>query len=226
MQARARKHQLKLRPHVKTHKTAEIARMQVTPEFSGITVSTLAEAEFFQKAGFEDIVYAFPITPPKLPEAARLTGINSKFSILLDHPTTLEAVEAYAKSHAVRFAVWLKVDCGYHRAGVDPASPESIRLAQRLYASEYIAFRGILTHAGHSYKCRTPDEVRSVAEQERDEMVRFAELLKKNNVSCNDISVGSTPTAVHGRSWQGVTEMRPGNYVFFDAFQADIGSCR
>ena len=79
MKARARKHHVSLRPHVKTHKTVEIARMQVPEETSGITVSTLAEAQFYQKAGFEDITYAFPITPNKIPEAADLEKVARLF---------------------------------------------------------------------------------------------------------------------------------------------------
>jgi D-serine deaminase-like pyridoxal phosphate-dependent protein len=226
MQDRAQEHHVRLRPHVKTHKTAEIARLQTGAANSGITVSTLAEARFYQGAGFEDITYAFPITANKLAEAAELTTRLKVFNILLDQPATLSAVESFARAQGLRFAVFLKVDCGYHRAGVDPSKPESLWLAQKLAASEHIEFKGILTHAGHSYHCSSPAEIAAIAGQERDVMVRFADRLQAIGTSCDTVSVGSTPTAVHAADWQGVDEIRPGNYVFFDKFQADIGSCR
>ena len=226
MKERAQRHNVTLRPHVKTHKTAEIARLQTSSPTSGITVSTLAEARFYRQSGFNDITYAFPITPNKLDEAAELTAGLKIFNILLDQPETLTAVELYGREHNVRFNVFLKIDCGYHRAGVDPLKPESVQLARRLAVSEQIEFKGILTHAGHSYHCSNPAEIGEIAGQERDVMVRFAGHLRENGIGCDSISVGSTPTAVHAPDWQGVTEIRPGNYVFFDKFQADIGSCR
>ncbi len=225
MQARAEKHGVRLRPHVKTHKTAEIARLQVADKASGITVSTLAEAHFFQKAGFEDITYAFPITPNKLDEAADLTRRLGHFHILIDQLATTLAVASHGRDNRVRFSVFLKVDCGYHRAGVDPSSADSVRLAEEIQSSRHMRFSGILTHAGHSYRCRNRQEIVAVARQERDVMVEFAERLKHSGIVCETVSVGSTPTAVHAPGWQGITEIRPGNYAFFDKFQADIGSC-
>jgi len=226
MKARAQKNSVTLRPHVKTHKTVEIAKMQTSAEAPGITVSTLAEARFYQKAGFNDITYAFPITANKLSEAAGLNADLQVFNILLDQPQTQSAVEAYGRQHGIKFNVFLKVDCGYHRAGVDPSKPESVQFAHRLAASGFIVFKGILTHAGHSYHCSNPAEIVAVAKQERDLMAQFADRLQENGIACESISVGSTPTAMHAPDWQGVTEIRPGNYVFFDKFQADIGSCR
>jgi len=226
MKARAQKYNVILRPHVKTHKTAEIAGMQTTSEAPGITVSTLAEARFYQKSGFKDITYAFPITANKLSEAAELSASLNVFNILLDQPQTLSAVEAYGREHGIKFKVFLKVDCGYHRAGVDPSKPESVQLARRLAATDCIEFKGILTHAGHSYHCSNPAEIIEVARQERGVMVQFADRLREDGIACDTVSVGSTPTAMHAPDWQGVTEIRPGNYVFFDKFQADIGSCR
>jgi D-serine deaminase-like pyridoxal phosphate-dependent protein len=226
MKKRAQANNVTLRPHVKTHKTAEIAGMQTTPEAPGITVSTLAEARFYQRSGFKDITYAFPITANKLSEAAELSAKLPVFSILIDQPQTLSAVEAYGREHGIKFKVFLKVDCGYHRAGIDPSKPESVQLARQLAASDCIQFKGILTHAGHSYHCCNPAEIIEVARQERDVMIQFSDRLQENGTACESVSVGSTPTAMHAPDWQGVTEIRPGNYVFFDKFQADIGSCR
>ena len=223
---RAKDNSVTLRPHVKTHKTAEIAKMQTSAEATGITVSTLAEARLYQKSGFNDITYAFPITANKLGEAAELTASLQSFNLLLDQPHTLSTVEAYGREHGIKFNTFLKVDCGSHRAGVDPQKPASVQLARQLAASDWIEFKGTLTHAGHSYHSKNPAEIVEVAKQERDVMVQFADRLQEDGIACETISVGSTPTAMHAPDWAGVTEIRPGNYVFFDKFQVDIGSCR
>lgn len=225
MAKRAERLGVRLRPHVKTHKTAEIARMQAPGPDAAITVSTLAEAQFFRNAGFEDIMYACPLDPNKIPEAAQLSRGMRSFNLLLDHPDTFAALESYAQEHQIRFAVFLKIDCGYHRAGVDPEKGDSYRLAERIHNSRRIDFRGVLTHAGHSYHCRGVEAIAEVARQEREIMAGFAEGLRKRGVKPSVVSAGSTPTAVHARSWEGISEIRPGNYVFFDKFMADIGAC-
>jgi D-serine deaminase-like pyridoxal phosphate-dependent protein len=215
----------RLRPHVKTHKCAEIARLSVRGHFGGLTVSTLAEAHFFAAQGFRDLTWAVPVAPQRLGEVAELTRTVERLNLLLDHPATLTAVESFAAAQRVRFSVFLKVDCGYHRAGVDPRDPESIALALRLARSPHIDFRGVLTHAGHSYHCRDAHEIRAVARDERDVTVRFAETLRAAGARVEEVSIGSTPTINACDGLTGVTEVRPGNYVFYDAFQTAIGSC-
>ena len=205
------------RPHVKTHKTAEIARMQHGGALGPITVSTLAEAEFFADAGFKDITYAVPIPPEKLDRAAALAQKIDTLNLLIDSEAALRALEQ--QKHI--FDVFLKVDCGYHRAGVDPDSPDSVRLALAMARSPSVRFRGLLTHAGHSYNARTVDEILSVAAEETACLTRFRLKLSMNVIR----SVGSTPTASVVDRFKDVDEVRPGNYVFYDAFQATIGSC-
>jgi D-serine deaminase-like pyridoxal phosphate-dependent protein len=215
----------RLRPHVKTHKCAEIARLQVRGHFGGITVSTLAEARFFAAAGFRDITYAFPLPINRIEEAANLSRRLDALNVLLDHPTTLHELETHAQRTGVSFSVFLKVDCGYHRVGVDPDREESVSFATKLSQSPHLDFRGILTHAGHAYRCRTREEISRVAGQERETMVAFADRLRRAGVRIDEVSVGSTPTMSVTDNLTGVTEARPGNYAFYDAFQAGIGSC-
>jgi D-serine deaminase-like pyridoxal phosphate-dependent protein len=215
----------RLRPHVKTHKCVEIARLQVRGHFGGITVSTLAEARLFAAAGFRDITYAFPLPINRIEEAASLGSQLDRFSVLLDHPATLHELETHSHRTGVRFSVFLKVDCGYHRVGVDPDRDESVWFAAKLSQSPHLDFRGILTHAGQSYRCRTLEEISRVAGQEREVMVAFANRLRQAGVRVDEVSVGSTPTMSVTQDLEGVTEARPGNYVFYDAFQASIGSC-
>lgn len=225
MSEKARRLGVRLRPHVKSHKTLEAARLQVRGHFGGITVSTLAEAAFFAAGGFRDITYAVPIAGAKLAQVAELLPRLERLNLLVDHADAATAVELCARERGVRFSVFLKVDCGYHRAGVDPARAASAALAARLAVSPQLDFRGLLTHAGHAYGCRTAEEIRVVAAQERDVMVAFAARLRAAGVAVPEISVGSTPTLAVADNLDGVSEARPGNYVFFDAFQAAIGSC-
>lgn len=215
----------RLRPHVKTHKCLEAARLQVRGHFGGITVSTLAEARFFAGAGFRDITYAVPVDPSRLSEAAELARSLERLNLLLDHESTFRELEACARAQQIRFPVFLKVDCGYHRAGVDPVRRESLALAAKLARSPQVDFRGLLTHAGHSYHCRKAGEILAVARQEREVMVELAAKLRAAGVPVPEVSIGSTPTMSLVENLEGVTEARPGNYVFYDAFQAAIGSC-
>ncbi len=216
---------VRLRPHVKTHKCVDAARLQVRGHFGGITVSTLAEASAFAAVGFADITYAVPIAPARVAAAAELAHRVERLTLLLDHEAAAAELEACAAAREMRFRVMLKVDCGYHRAGVDPAADSSVALAARLAASPYLELGGVLTHAGHAYRARDAAEAAAVAAQERDITVAFAEKLRAAGVAVAEVSVGSTPTMCAATDLGGVSEARPGNYAFFDAFQAAIGSC-
>jgi D-serine deaminase-like pyridoxal phosphate-dependent protein len=216
---------VRLRPHVKTHKCVEAARIQVRGHFGGITVSTLAEAHAFAAAGFRDITYAVPFPLGRIQEAADLAQSVDALNLLLDNEATLAGLEAYGRARGVRFPVFLKVDCGYHRAGVDPERPESLELGVLLARSPHLVFKGVLTHAGQAYACTGREEALEIACRERDAVVRFAEKLRAEGVPVGEVSVGSTPTFSAVDDLEGATEARPGNYIFYDAFQAAIGSC-
>ena len=215
----------RLRPHVKTHKCVEIARIQTRGGSGGITVSTMAEARAFAAAGFGDITYAVPVPFPRIGEAAALIKAGVRLNLVLDSVATLRELESCGKVQRVKFPVFLKVDCGYHRAGVDPSREESAALAASLASSPDIEFLGLLTHAGHAYRARNREEASETARQEREAVVHFAEKLQRTGIRVPEVSVGSTPTMTACESLEGATEARPGNYAFFDAFQVAIGSC-
>ncbi len=231
MLAKARDSGVAFRPHVKTHKTVEIGRIQHGGAVGPITVSTLAEAEFFARDGFRDITYAVPIapTPEKLERVATLGVDVDRLSVLIDSEDALRALEEFAGSRGIVFDAFLKIDCGTHRAGVDPESPDSVRLALRLARSESVRFQGLLTHAGHSYNARDVDEIKRIAAEESGCLTRFRALLASEGAAegLADArrSIGSTPTASVVDRFSECDEVRPGNYVFFDAFQATLGSC-
>lgn len=225
MADKARRLGVRLRPHVKTHKCVEIARIQTDLHFGGVTVSTLAEAEAFADGGFTNITYAVPIVPQKLEEAARLNGGIDTVHLLVDSLEAVSSIESFAASNRIVFPVFLEIDCGHGRSGVDPEDEQAEILARRMAVSDLIDFRGLLTHAGHAYRSRNRSEAYEVACEERNITTAFATQLRDLGIEVPEVSVGSTPTARAIDDLTGVTEIRPGNYAFYDAIQAAIGSC-
>jgi len=225
MREKAIGNNVQFRPHVKTHKAIEIARLQHGGAIGPITVSTLAEAEFFAESGFTDITWAVPFAAEKLERTASLARGVQKLNLLIDSASTLSAIEEFAESNDVKFDLYLETDCGYHRSGVNPEAPESVALAVRMAGSRHVRFGGLLTHGGHSYHAVNRTEIEAVALQEIAVVRRFRARLEEEGIRSLMRSVGSTPTCVVARNFEGADEIRPGNYVFFDAFQAAIGTC-
>jgi D-serine deaminase-like pyridoxal phosphate-dependent protein len=225
MSLRARKLGVRLRPHIKTHKCIEIARLQTEGLSGAITVSTLAEARAFAAHGFSDITYAVPIDPGKFKEAVELASNGTKLSLLTDDMEIPALLNDTARKAHVKFGVFLKIDCGYHRCGVDPDGPEALEIPQRIADSSHVRFAGILTHAGHSYHACSQEQLLSIAHQERDVMRDCGRRLESEGVPVPVISIGSTPTITQIDDLSGIHEVRPGNYIFFDGFQATLGSC-
>jgi D-serine deaminase-like pyridoxal phosphate-dependent protein len=209
-----------LRPHVKTHKCVEIGRMQRELGARGITVATLEEGRAFADAGFDDITWAFPVILGRLDEVRELAE-RIALRLLVDSHAAIEALERNGFPHRI----WLEIDSGDHRSGADPDSGEALALARALADSGTLAFEGILTHAGHTYRAGDAAGRRRVAGQERDVMVRLADRLQQEDVEVGGISVGSTPGMTAIDHLDGITEARPGNYAYFDATQVALGSC-
>ena len=219
MADRAKRLGVALRPHIKTHKCLELGRRQVAHGATGVTVSTLFEAEAFARGGFSDLTWAFPLDRTHLPHVKRIADSGATLRVILDDLETAKALSGTG------LHVWLKVDCGYHRAGVDPSSRYGLDVARELGAERGVTFDGILSHSGHAYRTRNKDEAAQVAEQERQVMAWFAELLRKDGVPVRGVSVGSTPAIAAVKDLTGVTEARPGNYIFYDRTMVLIGCC-
>lgn len=209
-----------LRPHLKTHKCVEIARLQREAGARGATVATLEEARVFAGHGFDDLTWAFPAILNRLDEACALAG-RTNLRVLVDSPEAVEALE----ETGFPFHVWLEVDCGDHRSGVNPRSETARDLARRLARSPTLRFDGILTHAGQAYRASSRTEIEEIAARERDEMAELAARLRSDGIEVDGVSVGSTPTMRLVDQLNGVTEIRPGNYVFFDFTMVSLGVC-
>jgi D-serine deaminase-like pyridoxal phosphate-dependent protein len=224
MQDRANTFGVTLRPHIKTHKCIEIANHQLELGARGITVSTMFELEHFANAGFNDITLALPLIPDHI---EKILGMADKATVrvVIDSVEMFEKLDAIERVGSERFHVWLKVDCGLHRAGVDPQSSFAEQLVRSLNESKNLVFDGILTHAGHSYNSHNRTDILVVADQERSVMVEFAERMRAKGYTMPMVSVGSTPTMSVTENLEGVTEIRPGNYAFYDYTQVMLGSC-
>lgn len=215
----------RLRPHVKTHKCIEVARLQTAGHSGALTVSTLAEARAFAAHGFTDLTYAVPIEPGKFKEAIELSKQCVRLALITDDPDIPAQLNNAARQAGVGLDVFLKVDCGYHRCGVEPHTKEALEIPRRIAASSNLRFAGILTHAGHSYHCQSKEELLALARHERNLMIEFAAQLRASGIEAPAISIGSTPTITTIDHLDGIDEARPGNYIFFDAYQATLGSC-
>jgi D-serine deaminase-like pyridoxal phosphate-dependent protein len=213
-----------LRPHIKTHKCIHIGKRQRELGAKGITVSTFYEAEKFAEAGFEDITWAFPI-PPAYAMAVVELARKVTLRVVIDSGEAIQHLEQACKALGASIHVWLKVDCGYHRAGVDPASPLAEDLVRDLAESKLLLFDGILSHSGHAYNGTTRDEILQAANQEREVMVAFARRMRKKGYPLPGVSIGSTPAMSVVENLDGVTEVRPGNYCFYDRTMTDLGIC-
>jgi len=223
MAARAKALGVRLRPHLKTAKSVDVALLVHGGEPGPITVSTLAEAAHFAAAGFGDILYAVGIVPAKLERAAKIMARAPALTLILDDLETARAVVARAGALGARFNVAIEIDTGGGRAGIAPDAPELQAVARTLADAGMLA--GVMAHAGHSYGCADIGEIVAVAEAERAGVVRAAERVRAAGLKCAMVSVGSTPTALHAGHLAGATEMRPGNFVFFDLFQHGLGMC-
>ena len=225
MQEACARNNVRLRPHLKTAKSIDVARLAIESDERGIAVSTLLEAEYFIQNGLRDIQYAVCITPDKLERVARLQSRGARLVIITDNVGVAREIAKAADRLATTFHVQIEVDCGEARTGVLPGSDELLEIGRILNGAENVQFDGVMTHAGHSYTCRTRGEVEIVAEAERKAVVVAAERLAAIGIASPTVSIGSTPTALYADGLEGVTEVRAGVYMFGDMFQAQIGSC-
>lgn len=238
MQDRADAQSVVLRPHTKTHRSVELARRQKFAGAKGITVAKVGEAEVFAAAGFDDIRVAYTVVgTEKLERIVRLSE-NTRISFCVDTMDGATAASRFFEEAGRAIDVLVEVDVGYGRCGVDWSARDSASFATRVDAMPGLNVVGILTHAGHSYHGPESDHetaeaaLRRVAAQERDNMLSFAGDLKTAGLAAAvdgslEISIGSTPSMRYfeNREKDGfrITEIRPGNYVFHDTIQVDLG---
>ncbi|MGY6273737.1 DSD1 family PLP-dependent enzyme [Achromobacter denitrificans] len=217
-------HGVRLRPHLKTPKSIEVARRLMSTAQGPAAVSTLQEAEQFAAAGVTDLLYAVGVSPAKLDRVLALRQRGADLTVVVDSVEAALAVARKAREAGAPIPALIEIDCDGHRAGVQPGdTAQLLAIARALH--EAACLRGVMTHAGESYGCDSVEAIADMAEQERLAAVGCAEAIRAAGLPCPVVSVGSTPTAHFARSLEGVTEVRAGVYVFFDLVMAGLGVC-
>jgi D-serine deaminase-like pyridoxal phosphate-dependent protein len=219
----ARDADVRLRPHTKTHKSPEIARRQLDAGASGITVAKLGEAEVMADAGLDDLLIAYPIVGAGKLERLGLVLERARVRVGLDSVEVADGIGRVGKELGRDVPVLVDVDTGLHRMGRDPGEP-SVRLALDIAAVPGVEVIGLSTHAGHAYRAADPAELRTIAEREALDVIATAEACEREGLRIREVSVGSTPTARIAAGVDGVTEIRPGTYVFNDVQQMRLGT--
>lgn len=236
MQDRADALGVALRPHVKTHKSVEIARRQAQLGARGLTLAKPAEAEVFAEAGFRDLRLAYAVVgEAKWARLLRLMEAGARVSFCVDTAEGARAASDFFAARGATAEVLLEVDTGHGRCGIAWDRPDAAELALAVRALPGLRLAGLLTHGGQGYF--GPEEGETKAEalgramrEERDRLLALAQRLHEAGALDADaeLSVGSTPTmSVFEPAQRGpfaVTEIRPGNYVFRDAEQVALGA--
>lgn len=216
---------VELHPHVKTHKSFAIAGLQKSAGAAGFTTSRPPEAAAFMQAGLGPVTVAFPVISVEeagvLLRIARKAGTGIRF--IADSFAGVEAIEAAAGSLGERAGVLIKVDVGLHRCGVDAHGENAPQLAMRIARSPSLMLAGLLSHAGHAYSAGDPTRISVVAAEERELLLGLRDRLSSLGISSLRISVGSTPTTFANAGFDGIDEIRPGNYVFLDLAAVRLG---
>ena len=224
MQALAKSANVGLRPHTKTHKSPLIAKWQLEAGATGICCAKVGEAEVFADAGITDIRLPYPVNPANAVRVEALLRRGVVLSIIVDDLQVARDWSSAMVAAGLKLNVLVKVDVGTHRCGIDPDSPHALSIVRGVADLAGLSFLGLLSHAGHSYFATSIQEIGDVAQQEIAILRTLAARAREASVDIQEISVGSTPTARFVTLQTGVTEMRPGNYVFYDRTQLGLRS--
>ncbi|MBD2869360.1 alanine racemase [Paenibacillus arenilitoris] len=219
----ARSHQVRLRPHAKTHKMPSVAELQLQAGAVGITVAKVSEAEVMARGGISNIFVAYPlVTPDKIDRAIRLNR-QIKLIAAVDSLEGAERLNEAAGRDGKPLEVRLEIDTGLRRTGVP--YDRAAELAAPVHRMEHLRLTGIFTFRGAIYRGKPTLDLRAAGEEEGRLMVELADRLRGMGIPIADVSVGSTPTGRHAAAVKGVTEIRPGTYVYQDRMQARLGVC-
>ena len=222
MSDRMRRNGVLFRPHFKTHQCAAIGEHFREAGVSAITVSSLEMAAYFADHGWRDITLAVPVNHRQLCAINRLAQ-RIRLNLLVD---CVASAKALNQALDATTPVWVKVDVGYGRAGVKWHDEQGVLdLVRVIERADRLAFAGLLTHSGHTYACRGREQVAELFDEGRERMLGLKEALADQGIAAK-LSVGDTPSASLVEDLEGVDEMRPGNFVFYDVLQSQVGSCR
>ena len=213
---------VRLRPHAKTHKSPTVARWQIERGAAGICCAKIGEAEVFAGAGIEDIRLPYPVNPCN---ATRLLALMDRaaISIIVDHLDVARGWSDAMQRAGRSLDVLVKVDVGFHRCGIDPQG-DALGFLQVVAALPGLRLRGLLSHAGHSYHAASEEALDAIAVEEAGTLLRIRDRAAAAGIALDEVSVGATPALRYSLRQKGLTELRPGNYVYFDRTQVSLGA--
>ncbi len=222
MAKKAERSGVRFRPHFKTHQSAEIGEWFRETGVQAITISSVDMAAYFQQHGWQDMLIAFPVNVRELEKINRLAETTA-LSLLVE---SIETVCFLQKHLSQPVTVWLKIDSGYHRTGLLCDDVEGIAaVAKSIEQSDKLSLTGILTHSGHTYKVCSQAKVRAIYAETIASMKAVRDELQAQGFPQIEISIGDTPSCSVVEDFSDVDEIRPGNFVFYDVMQWEIGSC-
>ena len=221
MKAKADKYKVRFRPHFKTHQSAVVGRWFKEAGVSAITVSSVTMAEYFASEGWEDITIAFPVNLAEIDDINQLAG-KVKLNLLVENRDTVEFLASRLSSNT---GIYLKVDTGYHRTGIlVNEDQEILKLVRSIRDFPIMQFKGLLVHNGQTYKASTKQEIKNIHKISLQKLLHLKSYLQKHQIEA-EISMGDTPAMSVVENFEGIDEIRPGNFVFYDVMQAGLGSC-
>jgi D-serine deaminase-like pyridoxal phosphate-dependent protein len=212
-----------VRPHIKTHKSIKIAQMQMDAGAIGIAVAKIGEAEVMVDGGITDILIAYPIASGlKVNRLIRLLEKGANIKVAVDSEAQLQHLHKGLEHSPYQLEVWIKVNSGLNRCGVEPGG-DVLKLAKLIMTLPHLKLGGIFTHAGHSYAAKSFEGIEEIGVKEGKAVIESANECERAGIQIKVRSVGSTPTYKIAGRIEGITEVRPGNAVFFDAIQVGLG---
>lgn len=221
MAKKAAEHNLRFRPHFKTHQSAKIGEWFKLYGVDCITVSSVRMAEYFASHGWNDITLAFPLNVLEIANINRLAA-NIKLNVLVENK---EAATALAKKITYPLGVYIKIDTGYNRTGIGSSKTGIIQtVLTQIDSNKKLTFKGFLSHTGQTYTALSANEIFS---RHFDALLKLKALKQrfKRTYPNIEISLGDTPSATICTNFNGVDELRPGNFVFYDLMQENLGVC-
>ncbi len=219
---KAKLNQIRFRPHFKTHQSAKIGNWYLDAGVRCITVSSVTMANYFAAAGWKDILIAFPVNILEINEI-NLLAQRVKLGLLIDSVIVFDAINNALES---KVDLWIKIDTGYHRSGLFWENFEDIIfLAKKINSSKKMKLKGLLTHAGHTYQAKSPQEILEIFSQTRFRLLAVKKKIQESLDTSIEISVGDTPGCKISEDFLGIDEIRPGNFIFYDVQQYCLGVC-
>lgn len=215
---------LALRPHIKTHKTPEIARLQLEAGACGITVAKLGEAEVMAEAGIENLVIATEVVSAEKLQRVVALAERIRVAMVVDSVVGVRVAAEAASRAGSKIRVLVEVDTGQRRCGV-ASSEQAIRLAREIASAQGLEFEGVLTHEGHVYGCRTRKELKEASICAAALVVAVADAIRADGHEVRTVSAGSAVSAPSAIGVVGLTEFHPGTYVFNDVRQMSLDAC-